>query len=63
MKYVYLEVSSKNVKSKVHLTFKNIIEMTTFLNEPKNNLELVKEIVDSCGNLRGFLTKEIVTKD
>ena len=56
MKYVYLEVSSKNVKSKVHLTFKNIIEMITFLNEPKNNLELVKEIVDSCGNLRGFLT-------
>ena len=35
MKYVYLEVSSKNVKSKVHLTFKNIIEMITFLNEPK----------------------------
>ena len=63
MKYVYLEVSSKNVKSKVHLTFKNIIEMITFLNEPKNNLELVKEIVDSGGNLRGFLTKEIGTKD
>ena len=39
MKYVYLEVSSKNVKSKVQLTFKNIIEMITILNEPKNKLE------------------------
>lgn len=60
MKYIYLQISSFK-GSKFHHTFKNVNTMLTFLNNPQNNLELVKEIVDCHGNLMGFLVKGITT--
>lgn len=57
MEYIYLQISSYSMRRKYHTTFRNIDNMMIYLNNPENRLELVKEIVDSCGNLTGFLVR------